>query len=714
MKNFSYSPVAIAIWGAAALCPTFALADNSTSSTDNATIETMTVVGKDKMLSPEIKSGTGLNISADETPQSITVVDAQTMTDRNMTSINDVLDNVIGISMLHTDNVRTQYQSRGFDITNFQIDGTPYSWSDTAGDMGETQMDMSVFETVEVVRGSTGLTTGIGDPSASINLVHKHADSADFKGNVEASLGSWNNRSLMMDVQSGLNDDGSLRGRFVAKTQQSDSYSDYYNTKRNVLYGVVEKDITDETLVRVGVNYQRDDSDGVVWGGLPGVYSNGNKTNFSRSQSTAAKWTYWNTQSVGGYADLEHSMDNGWKWKAHYNHTENQQWSKLLYVYADSTDLDEDNGSGLASYPYKSKGEVKQDSLDLHLDGQYALFDRWHDFTVGGLYSRQTRQSQYYDALGDNAYMDVSNFYAWDGNFAEPEWATSSTAENDLKVVQKGLYAATRFNVRDDLKLIVGGRIASWQQTGMSYDEDVSYGKDGIFMPYAGALYDINDQTRVYASYATIFQPQNAQDRNGKFLDPIEGDTYEVGMKNRYFDDKVQFSVALFRIEEDNLAQDDEGYYVPGSALEQAETAADEAVSKGFEVQVASKPTEGLDVNLGYTQFKAEDKDGTEINTEYARKQLKFFSSYRFVEWMPKLTVGAGVRWQSRTYVSDVSQSAYSLVDMMVKYQVTKKLGVNLNIDNLFDKKYYNYLDSGNQVRYGAPLNATLSMNYSF
>lgn len=48
MKNFSYSPVAIAIWGVAALCPTFALADNSTSSTDNATIETMTVVGKDK------------------------------------------------------------------------------------------------------------------------------------------------------------------------------------------------------------------------------------------------------------------------------------------------------------------------------------------------------------------------------------------------------------------------------------------------------------------------------------------------------------------------------------------------------------------------------------------------------------------------------------------------------------------------------------------
>ncbi|MFX7845052.1 TonB-dependent receptor, partial [Acinetobacter baumannii] len=78
-----------------------------------------------------------------------------------------------------------------------------------------------------------------------------------------------------------------------------------------------------------------------------------------------------------------------------------------------------------------------------------------------------------------------------------------------------------------------------------------------VFIPYAGVLADITANHRLYASYTTIFLPQNAQDRNFVQLDPIRGKSYEVGLKSAFFNEALQTSVALFRIEQDNLAQID-------------------------------------------------------------------------------------------------------------------------------------------------------------
>ncbi|RQW61011.1 TonB-dependent siderophore receptor [Vibrio viridaestus] len=222
------------------------------------------------------------------------------------------------------------------------------------------------------------------------------------------------------------------------------------------------------------------------------------------------------------------------------------------------------------------------------------------------------------------------------------------------------------------------------------------------------------DQTRIYASYATIYQSQNAQDSNGDFLDPVAGDTYEIGLKNRYFEDRLQLSFALFQIEEDNLAQDDPtGATVPNST-DTAQVATDGVTSKGFEIQIGGSPFEGTDFNLGYTQFKAEDEDGKEVNTDFARKQFKLMSSYQFVNSIPDLTVGVSLSWQDKIYSGDVSQPAYSLVDMMAKYQINKNVIINLSVNNLFDKTYYSYLDSSNEVHYGEPFNGTISVNYLF
>ncbi len=46
-----------------------------------------------------------------------------------------------------------------------------------------------------------------------------------------------------------------------------------------------------------------------------------------------------------------------------------------------------------------------------------------------------------------------------------------------------------------------------------------------------------------------------------------------------------------------------------------------------------------MDINLGMTQFEAEDKDGNKVNTNFARKQIEFSSNYQLVDWNPELKV---------------------------------------------------------------------------
>ncbi|MFM2478651.1 TonB-dependent siderophore receptor [Celerinatantimonas sp. MCCC 1A17872] len=704
MEIFSIRHLTLSVMIALSSLP--AWAQDTVDQEESSSTDTITVVGNDTQ-SPDISGGTGMGLSAEQTPQSISVVDSYTMQDWGMDSLNDVLNNVIGISLKRDDDVRTEYQSRGFDINNIQIDGTPYAWGSLGNSSGQALADMSIYERVEVVRGATGLTTGVGDPSASINLVRKHADSKTLKGNVEATLGSWDQHTIMADVQNALNDDGSLRGRLVTKYTEKNSYVDLYSSKRKVLYGVVEKDINSNTSLRVGGNYQSDDIDGASWGGLPGAYSDGTATDLARSKTTATNWSYWNTKNEGAFIELQHTFANGWKWKTDYSYSRYEKQDKLLYL----TSLDK-TADSISAYPEKDHSNTEQNSLSTQLSGQYDLLGRAHDFTLGLTYSREKYRS--YEIYADSYSDTIDNFSTWNNNYAEPSWSSSDNLVEELKTEQKGIFASTRLNVTDAFKFILGGRLAYWQREGQSYEADATYGDNGVFMPYAGALYDLNDQTRFYASYATIYEPQNAQTSTGKFLDPVKGDTYEIGMKNRYFKDRLRLNVALFRTEENNLAQNDPtGATIPNSE-DPAQVAADGVTSKGFEVQVSGHPLEGLDMNLGYTQFQAKDKDGEEVNTDFARKQLKMMSSYQFVHLLPQLTMGVSLRWQGKTYSNDVSQPAYSLVDMMAKYQVNDNVVVNLTINNLFDKKYYDYLDSDNEVHYGAPLSGTLSVGYLF
>jgi outer membrane receptor for ferric coprogen and ferric-rhodotorulic acid len=676
-------------------------------------------------LPDRIDTATGLGLTVRETPQSVSIVTAQRILDQNLISVRDVIENGVGVAVNETDDVRNSFFARGFEIQNTQIDGVPTAWA-LGGDRGETIADVSIYERVEIVRGATGLLSGAGDPSASINLVRKHADRTEWGGYVNAAGGSWETWRVSGDVGGALTADGSLRVRAVGRYEEGNSFTDFYSNKKLVLYGTLEADVTKDTLLRLGFSHQRNTPYGAFWGSLPTFYSDGTIAEWDRSKSTAQPWTTWQTENQNFFATLSHDFGNGWSLTGNYNRLRNAQFTEILYLFGT---VDRTTGLGLGSNPYSAFGVSIQDSYDAQLKGKLTVFGRDHELVLGYLNSVINRQTETYAALnelpplGNFLFPPAGDFLNWNENsYAFPGFAEQGTINEQERIRQIGYYGALRLNVADWLKVIGGGRLATWRQKGVAYGVERNYGDKNVFIPYVGVLADITPNHRLYASYTTIFLPQNAQDRNFEQLDPIEGKAYEVGLKSAFFNEALQTSVALFRIEQDNLAQIDGPPIVrPGTPLPfQPYRAAEGVVSEGFEVEVTGSPLENWNVNVGYSQFRARDANDVNANTDQPRRLLKAFTTYTVPDLLGGLTFGGGVNYRSRAYSVQngvpfaLEQNGFVVVNLMARLGVTDRISVQANVENLLDETYYSQVGSFSQYRYGKPRNFTIGANYRF
>ncbi|WP_407036358.1 TonB-dependent siderophore receptor [Facivitalis istanbulensis] len=680
-------------------------------------------------LPDRIDTATGLGLTIRETPQSVSVVTAQRILDQNMTSVRDVIENGIGVAVNETDDVRNSFFSRGFEIRNTQIDGVPTAWA-LGGDRGETIADVSIYERVEIVRGATGLLSGVGDPSASINLVRKHADKRTWGGYLEAAGGSWDTWRLSGDLGGAVTSDGRLRVRGVGRYEEGNAFTDFYKNKKLVLYGVLDADVTDDTLLRIGFSHQRNEPHGAFWGSLPTFYSDGTIARWDRSKSTAQPWTTWTTVNQNFFVTLSHDFGGGWSLTGNYNRFRNSQFTQILYLYGN---VDRTTGLGLRSNPYSANGESIQNSYDAQLKGKVSLFGRDHDLVLGYLNSELNRQTESYAPLNELAplgnflFPPAGDFINWNANsYPFPGFSQIGVVNEQERIRQIGYYGAVRLNPTDWLKVIGGGRLATYRQSGRAYKVDRNYGDGNVFIPYVGVLADITPNHRFYASYTTIFLPQNAQDRNYVQLDPIRGKSYEVGLKSAFFDDALQTSVALFRIEQDNLAQIDGSPITrPGTGLPfQPYRAAKGVVSKGFEVEVTGSPLPNWNVNVGYSQFTARDAADADANTDQPRRLLKAFTTYTVPQVLSGLTFGGGVNYRSSAYSLGAipgtatpfrfEQGGFAVVNLMARLAVDDHVNLQANVENVLDKTYYSQVGSFGQYRYGQPRNFTVSASYRF
>lgn len=673
---------------------------------------------------------TGLPLTQRETPQTISVMTRQRIEDEGVDSIEALLDRTPGISVQNIGASRFSVLSRGYNIDNYQFDGVLTATDIVSQNIPQSQTDLAIYDRVEVLRGATGLMTGAGDPSGTVNLIRKKP-TREFQGYASLGAGTWGRGRGELDVGGPINDAGTLRGRFVAAHEQGNTYIDHYKENKSVFYGVLEADITPNTLLTAGLDYQKNDPRGQSSTGLPLFYTDGQQTDFKASDNAGARWNTNEIQVYNAFLNLEHKFANDWKLKFSGNYLYGER--EFSSANASWGFVERDTGDGVQFYGGLGSARQRQSGFDVQAAGPFELWGRRHEFVVG---MNWAEFKNYHEPMsGAGIEGRAVNVYDWDNETAEPTVTGQKLMDYDGWQKQQGVYSALRLKPTDDLAVIVGARVSNYRyklsQIYMSpalarNNKITEMSESGVVTPYAGVVYDLNDQHSVYASYTSIFKPQSARDRNGNVLDPRTGDNYEIGLKSDYFGGRLSSAIALYQIRQDNLAEVDQGQFVPGTVREAAYRAVSGAKTSGLDVELNGELAPGWQAALSYSYSITKDGEGATIRTIFPRHMAKLWTTYRLPGDWHRLTVGGGVNWQSRIYYSATTwslpgvtlkgeQPAYAVANLMARYDFNRQLSATLNLNNVFDKKYLQGLDTTFYTGIYAPTrHAMLTLKYQF
>ncbi|SDG21699.1 outer-membrane receptor for ferric coprogen and ferric-rhodotorulic acid [Pseudomonas seleniipraecipitans] len=668
-----------------------------------------TTEGTSSYTTGAMSTATKLPMTMRETPQATTVITRQRMDDQAMTSINDVVNATPGLFLSYANGPgRQSYKARGFDIDNLMYDGIPSGYNGVA--VG-AQPNLAMFDRVEVVRGATGLVTGAGNPSAAINMVRKRP-LAEQKVTLTGAAGSWDDYRGELDASSPLNDSGTLRGRVVTSYRDANSFIDGAEEDHGLFYVITEADLSDDTTLTLGFSHQKDQTN-YFWGASM-VGLDGRHLDLPRSYNPGTSWEDKDQEINTVFAELRHHLANDWKLQINANYAEQNALFSGSYQSRWAADR------RLERTVWQAKYDENQAGVDAFFSGPFEALGRSHELVLGASKRIYDMTTHSYDPYDMN----------WPLDAGKPNFV--GTGDGRAVTTQDGVYLTTRLSLADPLKLILGGRL-DWYDYDNKDSSTADYKVTRNVTRYAGLVYDLDDRHSVYVSYSDIFTPQSEKDSTGTPVKPIVGKNYEIGLKGEYLDGALNASVAVFRIDQENRAvalTDLRGCADANNCNEPS----GEIRSQGIDLELQGAVTENWQVGGGYTYARTHTiKDAAnpqnvnqQFDTDTPEHLFKLTTSYQFQGPLEKLRVGGNVSWQSRMY-NDVAlldggsyrlkQGAYAVTDLMAGYRVNKDLDVQLNANNIFDRKYYstiaNSVSYGGDV-YGTPRNLMLTAKYSF
>lgn len=630
-KAFKVHPLVLSM---ALTVPSFVYAEQPT---ETATLATIKVQAEQE--NPAVTEGSGsytakssnistkLNLSLRETPQSVKVLTREYLDDRKIDSFQDLMNNITGVSTSRTDE-RQRVYARGFEVDYYLIDGIP-----STTNLGTGDLDLDIYDRIEVVKGANGLTTGAGNPAMALNMIRKHANSKELAGNVSTSLGSWNSWSSSADVSTPLNADGSLRGRIFVKHSDEKSFMDFYEKERNVFYGAVDYDLSNKTSMSLGANYQELHRDGIRWGGTPAFYTDGTRTNFSRNLTVSAPWTYWDVNTTAVFANLKQNLFNDVNLNIAYTFRKEDAASMLLYT-AGKVDK-ATNTSPLKNEEDKKKDNVlvygakaanEENNIDVFINAPFTLFNRPQEIIIGRSWNKNEKTKDIFG--GSNTDQDIEKYLGGPLNYndmaqelLQPVVLNGKNALNET--TQTAAYVAGKFQILDPLKIIAEARLSNWEYKSENDKGNRQFNNE--LAPYVGAIYDFAE---------------------------LISDTFIIR----------------------NGIQ----------TTEQAYQAVDGVESKGFEFEADGEINDNWGINFGIANFEAKDAKGTKVNTTNSRTTSNLFVKYKLDQW----STGLGLNYKSKYYTgsgsSRIEQDAYVLASAMLGYQVDKNIKLQFNIDNIF------------------------------
>ena len=646
--------------------------------------------------------GTKIPASLREIPQSVSIITNQQVKDRNVDTFDQLARKTPGLRVLSNDDGRSSVYARGYEYSEYNIDGLPAQMQSING----TLPNLFAFDRVEVMRGPSGLFDSSGEMGGIVNLVRKRPTKA-FQGHAAAGFGTHKQYKAEADVSGSLNADGSVRGRVMAQTVGASPRPAEKNNHHETFYAAADWDINPDTVLGAGYLYQQRHL--APYNGLP-ADADGKLPSLPQHAFVGSDWNRFKMNSHDVFADLKHYFGNGGYGKVGMRYSDRKADSN--YAFAGSS-LDKAGKAAAAGLGTDIK--QKAFAFDASYSQAFSLGETANEFVVGVDRNRfRSTNEQGRSTLSRSVALDDFRALPYNGILqnarAGNKGFNHSVTEENLD--ETGLYAKTVFRPLEGLSLIAGGRVGH-HKIESGDGKTLHKASKTKFTSYAGAVYDIDGSNSLYASASQLYTPQTNLDADGNLLKPRQGNQFEVGYKGSHMDDRLNTRVSFYRMKDKNAAaplnpKDRNTRY---SAL-------GERVMEGVETEISGAITPKWQIHAGYSYLHSQIKTASNSRDDgifllMPKHSANLWTTYQVT---PELTIGGGVNAMSGiTSSAGMHAGGYATFDAMAAYRFTPKLKLQVNADNISNRRYYARVGGTNTFNIpGSERSLTANLRYSF
>ncbi len=486
-------------------------------------------------------------------PQSVQIIGNQVITDQQANRLSDVLKNVNGVAYgENRGSVSGEtFFARGYSLgaNNVFKNGARAN----SGGMPET----STLESVEVLKGSAALLYGGVTGGAVVNLVTKKPK-FEYGGEVSMRSGSYDLYKPTGDIYGPITK--KLAFRLIGTFEDAGSFRSNVNAKRTYVNPSLLYKISDRTEILLQGDYLKSDYTPDF-----GIGTVDNKiVNIGRSTYLNAPGAYNKTNTTTTQVNLNHQLTANWK----INVLAGLQAYNRNYYSAERPFA---NAAGVAARNLtRSNTQEYTYNEQININGNFKTAGITHTLLVGADadQSRTTSAGFTYPG-GATAFnygnINLLNLNSINNSTALPE--TNKVSETFAPIYRMGTFVQDLIGLTEQFKLLAGVRY-TFQKTPRTLTTNLATGAqtlsnnvigkpkvESAFTPKFGLIYQPIKTTSVYVSYASNFISNTGIDIYSAPLDPSTVDQYEAGIKNDLFGGRLSANVTVYRIKNDNFAQ---------------------------------------------------------------------------------------------------------------------------------------------------------------
>lgn len=646
--------------------------------------------------------GTKIPASLREIPQSVSIITNRQVKDRNVDTFDQLARKTPGLRVLSNDDGRSSVYARGYEYSEYNIDGLPAQMQSING----TLPNLFAFDRVEVMRGPSGLFDSSGEMGGIVNLVRKRPTKA-FQGHMAAGFGTHKQYKAEADVSGSLNSDGSVRGRVMAQTVGASPRPAEKNNRHETFYAAADWDINPDTVLGAGYLYQQRRL--APYNGLP-ADADGKLPSLPQHVFVGADWNKFKMHSHDVFADLKHYFGNGGYGKVGMRYSDRKADSNYTFAGSKLNNAGKADVAGLGT-------DIKQKAfaVDASYSRPFALGNTANEFVIGADYNRfRSTNEQGRSTVANNIALDSFHSTPYVSLIQNARAGTSGYKHTlDTGNLDKfGVYGKSVFHPADGLSLIGGGRLGHYKiESGDG--KTLHKASRTKFTGYAGAVYDIDGSNSLYASFSQLYTPQTDLDADGKLLKPRQGNQFEVGYKGSYMDDRLNTRVSFYRLKDKNAAAP-----LNPNNKKTRYAALGKRVMEGVETEISGAMTPKWQIHAGYSYLHSQIKTAANSRDDGIFLLMPKHSANLWMTYQvtPDLTIGGGVNAMSGiTSSAGMHAGGYATFDAMAAYRFTPKLKLQINADNIFNRHYYARVGSANTFNIpGSERSLTANLRYSF